>query len=1284
MLARASSDAGARLRRSKSTSSVTRLPPPLPEPLDPEVAQKHALAAATTAYARAHELELAERARSRASTRASTLSRTKSNASRHSEGRHFPARESSLRFCQSPKGGYISAFPRQSIAGPDAKLPRIASVTPAGTPFPHPTPVGTPLAQPTLSFDEIARPATQFATHRNSLAEPPNTIRKARSMYYASSVQTGSPVPRPPAKYLVTPPPASPTPERRRSFLSDLGISSSASAVPPRLPATISGDETVDKVRDRYLQDFQKRQLRQRPSFILGPFKNKKRQEKEKGRLSSSASRSVGSVVYDNIPPEVMTSVEDVTLITNPQKEKRSFSNTLKSKIKRVFRRTSLIPTTLPVQQIDASRDYFSTCVSPPPLGGNRSFDDICTPDHTTLNHTRTQDSSLDIPEGSARPGSRASSIMSNFSASRVTSWNSSTIGNSTNKRLSVIHEAKGSIASEAAMLPPSPTRRPPPVPALSSLRDPVQMDDVAEECSMPVDPRRVFSALMKESGDMDELREGEEDSEIEDESNSMCKGSNHSTSVTLTNQSRISDLSKATKGTIRTVTPDPLDGPAVPTRTTSVRGAVRIPRDRSPSRSPICEEPSPSSDDPVDESREGPKPRRNRLQRPPPHAIIPTADQIASRVEKSKGRWKTPLEDDKEHFPFFPKSTRRTYTVSTFARKNFSFRHSNKQPTPSPEQVAGQEENFTLHTPLNPRDLLSPLSPSVYSQASDGQSLRMNDSAVSLANSEADYRGTAVIINSTAVKSYALGTPQPRPLAVNASARSSKDWKNWLSNEVAELELSPQEDITIYDRYTNPGHRREHADILDVPDFSISGSGKGIQTVLSPAIRQRQPTMGEFSESGLSCPPGSGERSSAQTGQRRVTPGEDPSSRASWSFPPGTGQQRPVRPTLDERPSSRMNERFPFIETGRKTSSQSSCSRTNPSRRSPEADTPSSRVTPTPDSRIYTRYDPPPSDADARYEPKRRVNDEAKTETKENGKENALQSLSAKSLCIPPRGMSRPQSLQPLRPCVWNRSHSSLAHYTTSAEEKNYRHSMPPITPPLPRARPHLKSLSASSRPKSAFDLRGKNSPTKTFVFPPGAPPENVARSTAHTISHVRRKPITGRALEGETLKMILAGPYSSPSPTNASLPSPISKLWLNNDLNASPSQSSLRYEPTPSPERARVMEDDEREGSVRSVGSVLGCPGTPTAGQRLAEKFLRARTVGVEGLKNEGTKTGGMDAERNQKKAVNAEGICTEGIKTDQVETGAIGDEGTWIEGIDTEQIQTEGVRDMTPAFL
>ncbi|KAF2492697.1 hypothetical protein BU16DRAFT_620042 [Lophium mytilinum] len=1281
MLARASSDAGARLRRSKSTNSVTRLPPPLPESLDPDVAQKHALAAATTAYARAHELEVAERARSRASTRASTLSRTKSNASRHSEGRHFPARESSLRFCQSPKGGYISAFPRHSIAGPDAKLPRIASVTPAGTPSAHPTPAGTPSAQPTLSLDEIARPATQFATHRNSLAEPTNTIRKARSMYYASSVQTGSPVPRPPAKYLITPPPASAVPEQRRSFLADLGISSSASAVPPRLPATISGDETIDKVRDKYLQDFQKRQLRQRPSFILGPFKNKKRQEKEKGGLSSITSRSVGSVVYDNIPPVAMTSVEDVTLIADPQKEKRSFSNTLKSKFKRVFRRTSIIPTTLPVQQIDASRDYFSTCVSPPPLGGDGSFDDTCTPDHTSLNYTHTQGSSLDILESSARPGSRASSIVSNFSASRVTSWNSSSVGNSANKRLSVIHEAKGSIASEAAMLPPSPTRRPPPVPALSSLRDLVQMDDVAEEFPTPMDPGRVFSALMKESGDRNGLREGEEDSEMEDENNSMCKGSNHSTSVTLTNQSRISGLSKATKGTIRTVTPDPLDGPAVPGRTTSVRGAVRIPRERSSSRSPIREESSPNSDDPLDESYDDPKPRRNRLQRPPPHAMIPTADQIASRVEKSKSRWKTPLEDDKEHFPFFPKSTRRTYTVSTFARKTFPFRHSNKHPTPSPKQDVEQEENFTL-TPLNPRDLLSPLSPSVYSQASDDRSLRMNDSAVSLAKSEADHRGTAVIINSGAVKSYTLGTPQARPRAVNASARSSKDWKNWLTKEVAELELLPQEDITIQDRYTNPGHRREHADILDVPDFSIGGPGNGTHTLLSPATRQRRPTMGESSESGPSRP-ASGEHSSTQTGQRRGTPGEGSSSRASNNFPSSTGQQRPVRPTLDERPSSRMNERFPFIETGRKTSSQSSNSRTNASRRSPEADTPSSRATPTPDSRVYTRYDPPPSDADARYGPKTRVTDDGKDEKEESEKENALQRLSAKSLCIPPRGISRPQSLQPLRPCVWNRSHSSLAHYTTTAEEKNYRHSMPPVTPPLPRARPHLKSSSVSSRPKSAFDLRGKYSPTRTFVFPPGAPSEHVARSTAHAISHVRRKPITGRALEGETLKAILAGPYSSPSPSMMP-PSPISKLWLTRDLNASPSQSSLRYEPPPSPERARLMEDDEREGSVRSVGSVLECPGTPTAGQRLAEKFLRARTVGVEGLKSDAIRTERRDLEGSLPEPVRSEGEPLGGFNMKKVETGVIGNEGTGVEVIDNEHIQTDDGRDMTPALL
>lgn len=95
-------------------------------------------------------------------------------------------------------------------------------------------------------------------------------------------------------------------------------------------------------------------------------------------------------------------------------------------------------------------------------------------------------------------------STTTHMSASRVTSWGTtSTTDNLTQraiKRLTVIHEAKDSIGSEAERATSLvPRRKSLPLPALASFRDPMPMDRLAEEASPTVDPKRVFSALMRE-----------------------------------------------------------------------------------------------------------------------------------------------------------------------------------------------------------------------------------------------------------------------------------------------------------------------------------------------------------------------------------------------------------------------------------------------------------------------------------------------------------------------------------------------------------------------------------------------------------------------------------------------------------------------------------------------------------------------------------------------------------------------------------------------------------------
>jgi hypothetical protein len=620
-----SSNSGTRLRRFKSMSSVHRHTPSVPESFDPDVAQQHAIAAATTAFVRAQANEAAKRG-------SHELSRTKSSASRKSttsQGSHFPPRESSFRSLQQSQRGTqaaIASRPSWASTMKDEKLPSF-QVTPN---------INRPLsAQPSITLVENMRPSTQPKSHRSSTTTNPASqqIRKARSMYYASSVQTGSPIPRPPAMYLTTPPPMSVNPALE---ISSLPLPSRATKTPqlisPRLQVPITPNETIDKARDKYLQDFQQRQVTDRPSLFLAPFKKRQDRLSKKDLPSSSGVSSRSSkytsanTTQDTIPSDCLPS--------KARKEKRSISGSIKEKIKKVFRRTSNNTTILPIQQIEASRDYFgdyTTDVQPPPRLPDEF--DIPSPDDKTLQRHRSRTPSLELGKPIyARSGSRSVSRGSDRSDrssrslhsetnislpsnSRVTSWSTSSVNGTLTqrdiKRLTVIHEAKDSIGSETDhhVITSSPKRKPPNLVGFAAFREPMPMEMLFDEASTPVDPKRVFSALMKEidatksaPGVLDQSQNSDSDvfvSSATKEFHSSASRELHSSASqhirgrtssevprsrihcdnAPSKSSSIRSFGRAIRSTIRTVTPSEQKETQVPDRITSVRGMVRIPR---------------------------------------------------------------------------------------------------------------------------------------------------------------------------------------------------------------------------------------------------------------------------------------------------------------------------------------------------------------------------------------------------------------------------------------------------------------------------------------------------------------------------------------------------------------------------------------------------------------------------------------------------------------------------------------------------------------------------------
>jgi hypothetical protein len=515
MLARASSDAGVRLRRSKSTSNAHRPAPHGTEPLDPEVAQQQALAAATVAFSRQTAQYGADRAK-----RSSEVTRTRSAASRKllsSQGSHFPPHGSSFRSQNPTSSTYqtSSQLPvRRSTLNTDHKLPSFPSPVNDATPT---RPLSAHLGDALVNH---SRPNTRPKSGRQTVTSSITSqqIRKARSMYYASSIQTGSPIARPPAKYLAAPTVASASPELTVAPDSPQIRQTGPSLLSShRIPVTIAPHETVEEARDVYLQAFQKRSIKHKPSLFLAPFK--KRQSNTKERSTHIA--HTPAMVPDDCNQMAVESAADATLVNFvPQTEKsdkRSFSGSLRSKIRRVFKRNASRVPTLPVQQIEASRDYFETGRIISAGGDGRGFE-IPSPDDAVLQRARSRASTVEEvnmePARVGSPGSGSESIQSlqyptvisqtSASASRVTSWDTTSTGDTLTqralKRLTVIHEAKDSIGSESdhpVSLPAEKTHLP--LATFTAFREPMPVESGVDSSTPLINPKRIFSALMRE-----------------------------------------------------------------------------------------------------------------------------------------------------------------------------------------------------------------------------------------------------------------------------------------------------------------------------------------------------------------------------------------------------------------------------------------------------------------------------------------------------------------------------------------------------------------------------------------------------------------------------------------------------------------------------------------------------------------------------------------------------------------------------------------------------------------
>ncbi|KAL1596412.1 hypothetical protein SLS60_009058 [Paraconiothyrium brasiliense] len=722
----------------------------------------------------------------------------------------------------------------------------------------------------------------------------------------------------------------------------------------------------------------------------------------------------------------------------------------------------------MPVQQIEASRDYFNYQATPL---SSKTFE-VPSPDDETLLRARSRGSSLErMPSPLARPGSRGStrsrgsnrSLHSETNAtqlsSRVTSWSDSSAGNTLTqrdiKRLTVIHESKDSISSNAerSISSGSLRRKTVPLPSFTTFKDPMPMESLLEETSTPVDPKRVFSALMKEI----DSTKAQSSQPAPSESSPSAESDVFESSTTKELHAMASrELHSSASREFRTKQNKLYQ---IAGQSTYLDNTYS-----DPDRANII---TSSGTD----SRKGqPQARGQRTAEDTllQTVVTPNAGQLEQRMLRSNERWKTPLDEHQHHGPLHHRSHARTISTSQFTDVAF------RTPTtvvgiPALPELEGDSPKDTESqvTPVNtvsrsprPNLVFSPLSPSIYSRNTDGISILPNDSVMSFDGTHDrqtnDDSGSAVIITSHAVKSYVIGTPSSRNKT--ESLRSSKDWKAWLSREVSELGSSLEGDITINDGY-NPtirndsstsGHHRELTQIEDDRTTIVARTSTDtrVHLPLSPTSSEGKDECGDkdrklptISHKGTPCDTDVNRKdevvytSDTKPEKRAMSPlVRTPAIRKDRHSSAHSHRSAKSRSSVSPPKSSTMNDRFPFIDTGRRTSINSA--RFSRSSRSATDSGSSTRSKCTPVSKVYSDVSAPVT-VNWAPQPPLKTNSKEINESEQN-KENIkgrvnpiltpatnLESLHSSAVFLSPLASEedRPKSMLPLSSAKTDRS---------------------------------------------------------------------------------------------------------------------------------------------------------------------------------------------------------------------------------------------------------------------
>lgn len=793
MLSRSNSNAVDRIRRAKSTSSTHTTssgPRPVYLQSDPFVTRQQAEIAALEAFYRAQQQQQQqqpdtacpeyravacpklERRRSRTSGRTegghfeetrlgrrkSRVKRDDSAASRASPTRRVPQSQSTSESYEDEK----VIIRKRSVIPPNSSAPNNYSLPSSSSRHVRKSQAEYKDGSP------VQRNSSAFKEQRSTFHL--NGARNEQADAYRSNIST--------ALYWLEQDPV-PVPATQTQALST--------------GETQTGEEAVALARDRCLQDFQQKKVRERKSFILGPLQKRKSSNFQHSS-SNDYDKSLPPFNYADEsmlppPPPLPRELPVLAVVSQHEKKSRNFSESLKGRLKKVFRRTSRIPTELPAQQIEGKHFYFTTdsTLSAPEASNDTAEDPFVT-------------SCADYQLTAAEPKldyakCRHSVAGQSTTNSRFTSWTNSTTAGTWSTRPddddqneSVDECGKLTRSDSVSTLRKATSFFGRPI--KSKLRKPSKAELRSSEASADL-----YTALQER------INPSESASQIIDVEQ-LPTPKISSDLATLPSQQRagssISNHDHWQAPTIRSVTPDVFD--------------LRVDK-----LSPVTEVLSPNTalqhfaGESTSNGEQSDLTPRSRLQRRPAiKAPTPSKEQIARRIERSKNRWQSPLDE------LSPPPTRHTRVAmedNPYELRSLS--RNLHQPTASnglPHHAKVNQESIEEREKV--------VSPSIYSRATDGLSPQSETCK--------EAGETMITITGHEVMSYSISPKKPDVPAVQ-SVRPSHEWRRWLSDELrgwnsittAQELMLPN--IVLKDTETSFGNASPDADRIGFEDRGSS-----------------------------------------------------------------------------------------------------------------------------------------------------------------------------------------------------------------------------------------------------------------------------------------------------------------------------------------------------------------------------------------------------------------------------------------------------------------------------